>query len=87
MNSRVWAAVTAINQLYEVHCTGGMLHIVTDDWNLEDHHVESCLTMQGEPPGRPFDEIESLAYVALIRLTVEERASALAIADGFYDAE
>jgi hypothetical protein len=31
-----------IEVLYNYHCTGGSLHIVTDDYNLEDHSLDFC---------------------------------------------
>lgn len=41
-NARVRAAVPLIQAVYE-HCpVGGNLHIVLDDWNLEDGNLEFC---------------------------------------------
>ena len=85
-NERVERAVRAIGKLYEVHPTGGLLHIVTDDWNLEDHHVMACSDMQGTTHMGGtfgyFDSVELEAFNAIEALTVDERASALGFADG-----
>jgi hypothetical protein len=37
--------ITMINELYstEKGSTGGPLHIVLDDWNLEDDNIEWCM--------------------------------------------
>jgi hypothetical protein len=36
------AAAAAMDAVYEFHCAGGNLHIVLDDWNLEDESLEFC---------------------------------------------
>jgi len=48
------AAAAAIDALYEAHDAGGSLHIVVDDWNLEDEHLAWCralLEREGYGPG------------------------------------
>ena len=32
-----------IQKIYETHPCGGMLHIVLDDGNVEDHHIYWCM--------------------------------------------
>lgn len=29
--------------IYEISCVGGLLHIVLDDGNLKNWHIESCI--------------------------------------------
>ena len=38
----VRAAAAAVAEVYEHACTGGNLHIVLDDWNLEDSSLAFC---------------------------------------------
>lgn len=38
----VRAAALAIAEVYEHSCVGGNLHIVLDDWNIEDGNLEFC---------------------------------------------
>lgn len=43
MNSNVIDyAISKMLSLYEWSAVGGNLHIVTDDGNLDDDHIESC---------------------------------------------
>ena len=35
-------AVAAIQRVYEFHGAGGACHIVTDDENVDDSHIEFC---------------------------------------------
>ena len=32
-----------IKEIYKLHNVGGPLHIVLDDYNIEDHHITYCL--------------------------------------------
>jgi hypothetical protein len=41
-NARVRAAVSLIEDVYQHSCVGGNLHIVLDDWNVEDGNLEFC---------------------------------------------
>ncbi len=65
-------AVNSIEDLYKEHALGGRLHIVTDDWNVEDEHLEWCKE-QG------LNDIEQRCFQLLKPLCIKERASALAI--------
>jgi len=40
------------------HGTGGYLHIVTDDYNLEDYHIQLCLDDIRESYKREYDTYE-----------------------------
>lgn len=77
-------AVRWIEALYEESCVGGALHIVVDDMNLEDEHLE----YDPVPDlGRPLTAVERGCREALRRLTVPERASAIARQEGWTPAD
>lgn len=93
-NEQVRAVAVMIAQIYENHCTGGMLHIVLDDWNIEDHNIRWCLdeAITEAANGGYGGDIhpDDLALMrrcgeAMLALTEEERASALALYDGFWE--
>lgn len=54
-------------------CTGGLLHIVTDDGNLEDHHIKWCLEECNKHPEREESEIGKLICAELLKLPMEQR--------------
>lgn len=92
-NERVRSVALMIAQVYENHCTGGMLHIVIDDWNIEGHNIRWCLdvAMAEAANGGHGDDIhpDDLALMrrcgeAMLALTEDERASALALYDGLW---
>lgn len=66
-----------INCLYSLDdgncCTGGLLHIVVEDGNLEDHHIEWCLKECEEHPEREESEIGKLICKELLKLSMEQR--------------
>lgn len=55
----------------------GDLHVVIDDWNIEDEHIEWCRAKPGLIP------LDRAAIDALAALTLDERAAAMAIRDGY----
>lgn len=55
----------------------GGLHIVVDDWNLEDESIEYCAASDEA------SEAEKALAARLRLLDIDERATALALADGF----
>ena len=54
-------------------CTGGLLHIVTDDGNLEDHHIKWCLDECDKFPEREDSVIGKLICNELLKLPMEQR--------------
>jgi hypothetical protein len=90
-------ALRAVQEVYEYSCVGGGLHIVLDDWNLEDSSVEWCAVHLESPEHweylqRDKPDLASAQLAAERRclalfqpLTVAERASVLARLDGFVD--
>lgn len=77
-----------IERVYEYSSVGGNLHIAVDDWNLEDEHLESCAEFieesvtEGEA-GKEQISAERACLSSLKMMTLDERVSAVAIADGF----
>lgn len=107
----VRAAAASVAEVYEHSCVGGNLHIVLDDWNIEDGNLEFCrqciegagvmpldgstfpahLRYNEEKRANP-DPPEQLAaerrcHDLFRALTEDERASALALNDGFWTSE
>jgi len=88
-NTLVYQSATAIAEVYNLHSTGGHLHIVIDDWNLEDDHLDFCQQQVNQARTDP-TESTHLADVCqrcinLLRaMTLDERASALALYDKFW---
>lgn len=56
----------------------GALHIFVDDWNCEDSNIRFCMGLDGITP----DEMKICEFV--LGMPVDERISALALADGFW---
>ena len=80
------SAAELIEKVYAASCTGGNLHIILDDWNIEDSHLIFCKTAIEENTHKLKPEelaAERACLSALRKLTVHERASALAIYNGF----
>lgn len=72
VNERVVATAELLKRCHSY----GACHIVVEDWNLEDEHIEHCLS---EPQ---IDADEIAAMNALQALSLEERYSAMAICEG-----
>jgi hypothetical protein len=74
-----------INAFYDLagNCTGGNLHIVTDDFNVETHHVEWCrdqARQKGDQDGVFLAEL-------LLQFTEAEREKIVCYLPGFTDDE
>jgi hypothetical protein len=86
-NPKVKRALELIRAIYEHEPTGGPLHVILDDWNIEDGDVRLAAN-EGAPytPSSFVEEDEAeevrVAVAELVPLlgemTVPERASALA---------
>jgi hypothetical protein len=83
----VETAADAVNDMYVIHPVGGALHIVTDDWNLEDEFLDWCASCENlECHGKKrLNAWEQRAFDTLRLLTINERATALALAHGYLD--
>jgi hypothetical protein len=76
------AARDLIQRVYDFNDVGGGLHVVVDDWNIEDDDLVKRYAAPDDGPEQVVAEEECLA--ALRALTQPERASALALYDGFW---
>jgi hypothetical protein len=86
-SAAVREAAAAIAEVYEYSCVGGNLHITLDDWNLGDGNLDSCAQSIREnvhEAGPEQLEAESRCLALLRALTEDERASALALHEGFW---
>ncbi len=83
-----------IDDVYEHHGAGGGLHIILDDFNIEDGHIQLCQDWiehergngiyKCEPVSPEQLKAERACLKLLKQMTVEERASALALHDGYF---
>ena len=85
-NEKVSLAAKLAESVYEFNCVGGNLHILLDDWNIGDIHVNMCedsiiKNIHGHSEWQL--QIERDCLAAFKSLTEEERASALAQQSGF----
>ena len=82
-NAKVSQAVSLIGKVYETNICGGGLHAVIDDWNLEAWHITSCSKWIDKSQAGRVDQQELAAL--LLSMTLDERASALAIYDRYLE--
>lgn len=81
----ITTAANLIRALYECTGAGGAAHIVTDDFNIDDHWVEHCIASakvllpHGETLQAPDESIAALE--ALRPLTRLERVKAIHLAE------
>jgi hypothetical protein len=93
VSDKTLAAADLVKRLFDLSCVGGNLHIVVDDWNIEDSNLAFCAecvarSVAGKPGRYDTTDPETVAaevacLSALQALTIEERATALAIYDGY----
>lgn len=86
----VRAAADTIRAVYNAPggLAGGNLHIVIDDYNVEDEHLEFCAARHAEHVGTDdpaLVDAEARCIDALRPLTEEERVSAIALCDGYWE--
>lgn len=92
-NPNIKRALELVRIIYETEAAGGPMHIVLDDWNIEDHDLECCRIESFQDPAAiaaMADGISSHAVEAtiqlvplMLRMPIEERAATLAYYDGF----
>jgi len=92
-NSRTKHAAELIAAVYEWSCVGGNAHVVIDDFNLETHNIKYCIQYNKDNPresdaDNPGAEqaVTDECLQALLALTIDERASALALHDEMFGA-
>ncbi len=81
-------AAALVAKVYESSVVGGNAHIVLDDWNIEDDSIDWCLetALRTNIHEHSAEElaVERQCLEALKALGLKERASALALHDGFF---
>lgn len=83
-NSYVRNAASLIKKLM---CASLHLHIILDDWNIEDEHLDYCNDLIEKDNGETCESHlteERTCINALRYLSIYERVSALAIAEGYF---
>lgn len=78
-------AVDVINEIYRLNNVGGNAHIVVDDWNLEDEHIDFCLDQRNWVFRDASDEqkaCEKHALMLLKDMTIDQRFTVLALKEG-----
>lgn len=90
ITDKTMAAASLVRRVYEFSCVGGNLHIVLDDWNLQDENLQFCMDeiKKGGYEGRDSPEelaAETECCEAFIALNMDERASALALHEGYLE--
>lgn len=91
LNDQVILASRLIEKVYKGPGggAGGSLHNVIDDWNLEDDSIEWCMKKRTLGAMRPVPiemiptDIELECARTLLSMPIQERASALALSEGW----
>lgn len=80
-NEDIKTAVGLIREIYQYDGAGNPLHVVLDDWNLEDCFIKT----DAIPPGTDILALEAAQKLVpvFLRLTEVQRAAALAYAHDY----
>lgn len=82
INDKTIKVAKLVTYLYDLEDCGGACHIVVDDWNLENEHIEFCLEYL-EKGKEKYSELSYNTQTQLLNLmselTLDERYSAMAI--------
>jgi len=81
-NPDIARALELIRAIYEVEPVGAPLHVVLDDWNIEDGHIKIWPDPETDP--QAMAAAEELVPL-LRRMSVTQRAAALAYHDGLLE--
>lgn len=86
INKNVRKAASLVEKIYEWSLVGGNAHVVVDDWNCEDDHIDRCLnntlSENVHGAGKKQLAVERAALKALRKLSFDERITALALKEG-----
>ena len=77
-----------IDYVYSFHGAGGHLHIVIDDWNLDDESLKFCLKQIEENHFNYSKEqldAERACAILFLDISLDERVAAMAIQRRFFD--
>ena len=83
VNDKVLKAVDLIESVYKNNDVGGNLHIQLDDWNIEDCYWEEFEQYDKDSSLLQI-AVETHCFLFMKELSLEERASALALYDNFF---
>lgn len=87
VNERTLEGARLVDAVYAGSGVGGNAHIVVDDYNVEDHHIDWCLTTALAENVHQGDAEQLAAERACLEhlrgMSIEERLSALALFDGY----
>lgn len=75
-----------VARVYGFSAVGGNLHVIVDDWNIEDRFFTGGFEAFDDKVPAAQIAAEREAYGALRHLTLAERASALAMRSGYIPA-
>jgi hypothetical protein len=75
---KVRAAADAIEAVHDLNDLGGGMHAHLEDWNLEDKHF------RGVAEAYLQNDTERRCFQFMREMSVEERASALALVEGYF---
>ena len=86
-NERTLRAAVLVEAVYAFAPAGGHCHIVLDDFNIEDDHIDFCINEITSEPREMYTtgeiDIQLACMESFRAMTLEERASALAIYEGW----
>lgn len=94
VNTKTVVAARLIAEVYAFSAAGGRCHVVIDDFNIDDRNIAFCKGLLKEPElwgenDRSTDTLQRIAesrcLMVLEDMTLAERASALAIHDGYFE--
>lgn len=81
-NEVTMLAANLIERVYSFSGSGGNLHIQLDDWNIQDRYFNEFEVWRDDSTDEQI-MAEKECFLALKAMTLPERASALAIAEGY----
>ncbi len=81
MTPKVLKVVDYVRELSATDESGGNLHHIVCDWNIEDEHVQGPMHVINNASTQQI-WLEAMCQFALAALTLAERATVLAIVDG-----
>ncbi len=83
INDKTKRAAELTRLVYNDHGAGGWCHIVLDDFNIEDGHIDYCLEQIEIEPDDGTHDTQKACMLLFKSMTMDERASALALYDGW----
>jgi hypothetical protein len=82
INGKTLAGAELVRAVYKYNGVGGNLHVQLDDWNIDDEFWDEFKVYHADSSAEQV-EAEKECFEAFKHMNTDERASALAIYDGF----